>query len=149
MWIGRRRVQRVEEPLPEWHRLRDMSPRLAICVTLLCALMLASCTSSGGPWYSVGGRAVAGPVCPVERIPPDPACAPRPVVGAVLVIAASDGHEVAQATTDTDGRWTIALAAGTYTLTPQAVRGPIPRECPTAPVHGQRDRVVSWPRCDL
>jgi hypothetical protein len=100
-----------------------MRPRLVTGFTLLCALLLASCAPAGGPSYPVGGRAVAGPVCPVERIPPDPACAPRPVVGAVLVIAASDGHEVARATTDTDGRWTVTLAAGTYTLTPQAVSG--------------------------
>jgi len=45
------------------------------------------------------------------------------VVGAVLVVAASDGHEVARATTDTDARWTVTLAAGTSTLTPQAVNG--------------------------
>jgi len=66
---------------------------------------------------------VAGPVCPIERTPPDPACAPRPVVGAVLLIAANDGHPVARATTDTDGRWTVTLAAGAYVLTPQAVSG--------------------------
>jgi len=100
-----------------------MSTRLAIGITLLCGLLLASCTPPSGPSYQVGGRAVAGPVCPVERIPPDPACAPRPVVGAVLIIATSDGHEVARATTDADGRWTATLAAGTYTLTPQAVSG--------------------------
>jgi len=100
-----------------------MRPRLAIGVALVFALLLASCAPASGPSYPVGGRAVAGPVCPVERIPPDPACAPRPVVGAVLVIAASDGHEVTRATTGTDGRWTVTLAAGTYTLTPKAVRG--------------------------
>ena len=100
-----------------------MRPRLAFGIALVCALLLAACGPASGPSYPVGGRAVAGPVCPVERIPPDPACAPRPVVGAVIVITASDGHEVARATTDTDGRWTVPLAAGTYTLTPQAVSG--------------------------
>jgi hypothetical protein len=45
------------------------------------------------------------------------------VVGAVLVIAASDGHEVARATTGTDGRWTVTLAAGIHALTPQPVEG--------------------------
>jgi hypothetical protein len=100
-----------------------MHPRLAIGVTLLWALLLASCTPPSGASYPVGGRAVAGPVCPVERIPPDPACAPRPVVGAVLVISAADGHEVARATTGTDGRWTLTLPAGAYMLTPQPVEG--------------------------
>jgi hypothetical protein len=100
-----------------------MRPRLAFGIALVCALLFASCAPASGPSYPVGGSAVAGPVCPVERIPPDPACAPRPVVGAVIVITASDGHEVARTTTDTDGRWTTTLAAGTYTLTPQAVTG--------------------------
>ena len=100
-----------------------MRPRLAIGIALIVALLLASGSPASGPSYPVGGSAVAGPVCPVERIPPDPACAPRPVVGAVMVIIASDGLEVARATTDTDGRWTATLAAGTYTLTPQAVKG--------------------------
>jgi hypothetical protein len=45
------------------------------------------------------------------------------VVGAVLVIAASDGHEVARPTTGTDGRWTVTLAAGIHALTPQPVEG--------------------------
>jgi hypothetical protein len=96
---------------------------LVVGIAFVFALLLASCGPASGPSYPVGGRAVAGPVCPVERIPPDPACAPRPVVGAVLAITASDGHEVARATTGPDGRWTVTLAAGRYTLTPQAVSG--------------------------
>jgi hypothetical protein len=99
-----------------------MKRGLAMGVVLL-AVLVGGCSPTSGPDYPVGGRAVAGPVCPVERIPPDPACAPRPVAGAVLVIAASDGHKVARATTGADGRWTAALAAGAYTLTPQPVMG--------------------------
>jgi hypothetical protein len=105
-----------------------MKSGLAMSVVLVAAL-LGGCSPSSGPTYAVGGRAVAGPVCPVERTPPDPACAPRPVAGAVVVIVASDGHEVARATTGADGRWTAALVAGTYTLTPQPVAslmGPAP-----------------------
>jgi hypothetical protein len=90
---------------------------------LVIGVLLGGCSSASGPNYPVGGRAVAGPVCPVERIPPDPACAPRPVPGAVLVIAADGGHEVARATTGTDGRWKAELPVGTYTLTPQPVGG--------------------------
>jgi hypothetical protein len=107
-----------------------MRPRLASGVALVCAFLLGACGPAGGPSYPVGGRAVAGPVCPVERIPPDPACAPRPVIGAVMVITASDGHEVVRTTTDTDGRWTANLRAGAYTLTPQAVTGLLGRARP-------------------
>ena len=70
----------------------------------------------------IGGRVTAGPTCPVER-PGDPACAPRPVSGAVLVVTDGSGKEVAKVTTDGSGLFRIPLAAGEYTITPQAVEG--------------------------
>ena len=51
--------------------------------------------------------AVAGPTCPVETVPPDPACAPRPVANAVVTIVDAD----------------VALAPGAYTLNAQGVTG--------------------------
>jgi hypothetical protein len=78
----------------------------------------------------VSGRATAGPVCPVERQPPDPACAPRPVAGAVLVIQNPAGAEVARATTDKDGRFSVTLAPGAYRLVPQPVAGLMGRAQP-------------------
>jgi hypothetical protein len=65
-------------------------------VSVLLGLVLLGCTSSGGttgsspivspggPPPSVAGVVTAGPVCPVERMPADPTCAPRPVAGAVI-----------------------------------------------------------------
>ncbi len=76
----------------------------------------------GGPW--IAGRASAGPVCPVERIPPDPACADRPVGGAVIVVRSSAGAEVARATTATDGTFLVGVpGGGAWTVVPQPVRG--------------------------
>ena len=69
----------------------------------------------------ISGRATAGPTCPVERNPPDPACAPRPVAGAVLLIQDRAGAEVARVTTGKDGRFSVALAPGAYRLVPQRV----------------------------
>jgi hypothetical protein len=66
---------------------------------------------------------VAGPICPVERIPPDPACAPRPVSGAVIVIRDGSGSEVTRVTTAADGRWSVAVPAGLYVVEPQPVKG--------------------------
>ena len=71
----------------------------------------------------IGGVATAGPVCPVEKNPPDPACAPRPVPGAVLVIRDVSGSEVARVTTGADGAFVADLAAGGYVVEPQAVDG--------------------------
>jgi len=71
----------------------------------------------------IGGNATAGPVCPVVRNPPDPACAPRPVAGAVLLIRDASGAEVARTRTAADGTFFVALAPGGYVVEPQAVTG--------------------------
>ena len=100
-------------------------------LTALAALILVVTACLGPPGssatgtttQSVTGRATAGPVCPVERNPPDPACAARPVAGAVLVIQNQTGAEVARAITDQDGRFSVALAPGAYRLVPQPVAG--------------------------
>jgi hypothetical protein len=78
---------------------------------------------SVGPHAGVAGRVLAGPTCPVERNPPDPACAARGVVGAVIVITDAQGTEVARVTSGADGTYAAAVPAGTYTLTPQPVPG--------------------------
>jgi hypothetical protein len=78
--------------------------------------------AQGGPWIT--GRALAGPTCPVVQNPPDPACAERPVGGAVLVIRDGRGTEVARATTAADGTFLVAVpGGGTWTVEPQAVEG--------------------------
>jgi hypothetical protein len=71
----------------------------------------------------VGGVALAGPVCPVETVPPDPGCAPRPVAGAVIVIRDAGGSEVARAMTGADGSFFAELPAGDYVVEPQPVEG--------------------------
>ena len=71
----------------------------------------------------VHGTVTAGPTCPVEREPPDPACAERPVAGAVLVFSEPDGTEVARVTSATDGTFTVELAPGAYRLMAGPVEG--------------------------
>ncbi len=73
--------------------------------------------------FVVTGTVLAGPTCPVERIPPDPRCADRPVSGAEIFFVSDPGDSVGGALSDGDGRFSIALPAGRYTLTPQPVRG--------------------------
>ena len=76
-----------------------------------------------GQKTGIGGVATAGPVCPVEKTPPDPACAPRPVDGAVLVFNDAAGTEVARTTTAGDGTFFAELPAGVYVVTPQPANG--------------------------
>ena len=71
----------------------------------------------------IGGTASAGPTCPVERVPPDPACAPHPVVGAVVVIRDASGSEIAQTTTRAGGTYFVEVPPGGYTVEPRPVKG--------------------------
>jgi hypothetical protein len=71
----------------------------------------------------VRGIVTAGPTCPVERDPPDPACAERAVAGAILVFTDPTGAEVTRATSDAEGAFSVELAPGAYLLTPQPVEG--------------------------
>lgn len=89
----------------------------------LAAVMLVACTPSADPTVNLSGRATAGPVCPVESIPPDPACEPRAVAGAQIVVMDEAGESVARVTTADDGSFTVSLAPGSYGLVPQPVEG--------------------------
>ncbi len=70
---------------------------------------------------SLGGTGVQGtvlfsPVCPVERIPPDPFCAPRPGPARIQVLRA-DGSVVVEVAASTAGRFSIPVGPGTYRVT--------------------------------
>jgi hypothetical protein len=95
-------------------------------IVLAVLLVLGSCRFPGAttaPTVPVAGRAVAGPVCPVESVSPDPSCAPRPVAGAELVVRDADGRIVQTLRTDDDGRFATTLPPGSYRIEPQRVEG--------------------------
>lgn len=77
----------------------------------------------GAGQTGIVGSAVAGPVCPVERVPPDPACAARPVANATIVIRDASGTVVAQTITASDGSFFVAVPPGDYQMEPQPVAG--------------------------
>ena len=66
---------------------------------------------------------VAGPVCPVERNPPDPNCAPRPVAYAQVVLHAIDGAEVGRGTSDANGLISFSVPGGAYYAEAQPFEG--------------------------
>src|SRR4051812_30476243 len=97
---------------------------------LFLVLAVGGCAAGGGPspqpsasHVGIAGTAVAGPVCPVEKAPPDPSCAPRPVAGAVIIARNGSGAEAGRATTAADGTFFITVAAGSYQLPPQPGAG--------------------------
>jgi hypothetical protein len=67
--------------------------------------------------------AVSGPTCPVERFPPDPACAAKPVAGATILIGDASGQPTGMVVTDDAGQAFADLAAGTYTVSAQGSAG--------------------------
>jgi hypothetical protein len=77
----------------------------------------------GGGELGVSGRVTAGPTCPVMQNPPDPACADRPIAGAVLIVTDDAGREVGRGMSDANGDFAISLEPGHYVLTPQPVEG--------------------------
>jgi hypothetical protein len=98
-----------------------------------------ACGSATGQTIHSGitGRVVAGPTCPVERVPPDPGCAPRPISARIRirsVSATSGGHVVRSGS---DGRFAIRLPAGTYVVKPLPQGSEFPRPGPkqTVVVH--------------
>ena len=73
--------------------------------------------------FTITGQVLAGPTCPVERIPPDPGCAPRPVSSALVLFTDTNEQEVARAVSDANGDFRLMLPRGTYTMVPQKVPG--------------------------
>jgi len=103
--------------------------RPAILVLALLAVAAVGCgrqsdgigTTATG--YAVSGYAHAGPTCPVEQDPTDPACDDRPVAGAVLVVRTTASEVAAEVTTTSDGTFTVTLPPARYTLVPKPVEG--------------------------
>jgi hypothetical protein len=107
---------------------------LALVLVLAIAAGCAGASSDGSPTpfpspsgagqkTGIAGVVTAGPVCPVEKNPPDPACAPRPVDGAVLLFRDKAGTEVTRTATAPDGTFLVELPPGVYIVTPQPAKG--------------------------
>jgi hypothetical protein len=78
---------------------------------------------------TVIGRVILGPVCPVERIPPDPACAPRPYKSTINAWSTWTGSSYKPVQTDANGVFRLSLPPGAYSLaaSPATGSGPYPR----------------------
>ena len=66
---------------------------------------------------------VAGPVCPVEQNPPDPACAPRSVVNVGVRVFNAAGQLVGEAVSDDSGMVSMQLPSGAYYVVATPVDG--------------------------
>ena len=96
---------------------------LALALVLLVALPSDAAHVDSG----VRGDVKAGPVCPVERVPPDPQCAPRGVKTTIRVRSASSHKLVKKVHSGGDGRFKARLRPGSYVLEAQSGAGGWPR----------------------
>jgi hypothetical protein len=103
--------------------MRSRTRRVALLLLLFILGLVACAAAPGGSPTGVRGTVTAGPTCPVEREPPDPGCAERPVAGAVLVFTDAGGLEVARVTSAADGSFTVELAPGAYHVSAEPVAG--------------------------
>ena len=72
------------------------------------------------------GKISIGPLCPVERIPPDPACLPTAETykaWATAIFSANGKAKIATLDPNLDGTFEIELPAGDYIIDYNVVRG--------------------------
>jgi hypothetical protein len=106
---------------------RQMRRALATIGAFVAFFAAAPAAGSGS---GIRGRVVASPTCPVERVPPDPRCAPRGFAAALRIYRLSDQHTVARLRTPDNGRFRVRLRPGRYGVSARpAAGGSLPR-CP-------------------
>jgi hypothetical protein len=74
-----------------------------------------STTLPAGAGSGVKGTVLFSPVCPVERIPPDPQCAPRPGAADIQLVR-PNGSLAAQGRAGLDGQFSIVVTPGPYAV---------------------------------
>ncbi len=68
----------------------------------------------------VTGLVDVSPTCPVERVPPEPGCAPRPYSTTIEIYRQESMVLAGTVKSDKSGRFMVSLAPGAYTLHPIA-----------------------------
>lgn len=98
---------------------------------------------------SIVGTVLLGPVCPVERIPPDPECAPRPLATKFMLLSADLSKTVKTFSSDAQGKFIVDVPPGKYIVQPQSSNLPFPRcessEVLTVPINDSVEVTIS---CD-
>ena len=116
-------------------RTREFSPQACTMEAKMCpdgsyvgrtgpSCQFAECPSLSGTTVIktdtgvLTGQVTLSPTCPVERIPPDPTCAPKPYSTLFDVVSNSNAKFSLQVHTDTNGKFFMHLPVGTYTIEP-------------------------------
>lgn len=103
-------------------------PMQRAITAIIAVVVVAAAPSADGSGSGIRGRVVASPTCPVERIPPDPRCAPRGFTARLRIYRLSDHHTVARLRTSDEGRFSVRVRPGRYGLSARpAAGGSLPR----------------------
>lgn len=65
---------------------------------------------------TISGTVTTSPTCPVERIPPDPKCAPKPYATAIKIRVAGTAVVIKTIQSNTSGAFSTSLPLGSYEL---------------------------------
>lgn len=95
-------------------RLTTVVPATSSTTAPVTAVTTSTTTPAGAD-SAVKGTVLFSPVCPVERIPPDPQCAPRPGVADIQLVR-PNGTVAAQGRAGSDGQFNVVVAPGTYAI---------------------------------
>lgn len=97
----------------------------------------AACPSTAG-MATIQGVVTTSPTCPVEKTPPDPACAPQ---GYRTIVSVTGGGQLHSIPTDKNGFYSISVTPDTYTVTASG-GDPLP-SCKPEDVTAVADKIVT------
>jgi hypothetical protein len=75
---------------------------------------------------TIYGQVLLGPTCPVERYPPDPACADKPFATKLALTTADGATVVKEFSSDQNGNYRVSVQPGTYAIRSAAVANILP-----------------------
>jgi hypothetical protein len=96
-------------------KIARMRTGLALLATLL-VLAASESALARSPNSGLAGRVLEGPTCPVERVPPQPRCAPRPLVATLRIRRLGSRRPARSVRSRNDGRFRVSLAPGAYVV---------------------------------
>jgi hypothetical protein len=97
--------------------------------TTAIATAIATATATTTNQGTITGDVTAGPTCPVQTA--ETPCPPKVVSGRTVQILDAQGAVVATTTTDVHGRFSVAVAPGTYSVVLPPLTGQPRQASPT------------------
>lgn len=107
-----------------------------VALSMLLVVGLSGAAVGRGVHSGISGLIVEGPTCPVERVPPVPGCAARPLVATLRIWRSGERTHEQSVRSRSDGRFRVKLPPGTYTVEGASLgASPFPRPPPPTQVH--------------